>query len=94
MSERCPLERQRHYWSEEIPDVCQETCSDLWEEVEATTAPQEDLIDKDCDHTLEHGGGTLERDEGPRRRWTILSSCIVTGDDVLNESFYFECPNN
>jgi len=94
MSEKCPLEKQRLYWFGEIPDVCRDSCGLRWEEAEATTTPTEDLIDTECNHTLEHGGATLERDQSPKRYWTILSSCIVTGDDVLNETYFFECSND
>lgn len=68
-------------------------CYDAWEESEATTTPDEDLIDKDCQHDLEHGGAALTRGEGRERRWTILSSCVETGDDVLNETYTFACQN-
>jgi hypothetical protein len=92
MSEKCPLDENRHYWFEDIPEFCISNCYDLWEEAEATTAASEDLIDRDCQHDLEHGGAALARGKGSERRWTLLSSCVEPGDDVLNETYTFTCP--
>lgn len=79
-------------WDRDIPDICREVCEARWENAEATQNPSIDLIDKDCTHDLEYEDATLQRGRGPERIRTVLSVCVETEDDVLNESYVFKCP--
>lgn len=90
MAEHCPLEEGFLYWQTDIPDVCRKNCELIWERAE-TTAPDIDLIDPECSHTLEFCNASLQKGDGHVRYWTILSSCTATENDVLNETYNFQC---
>ena len=79
-------------WDRDIPAFCREVCEARWENAEATQNPGIDLIDKDCPHELEYEDAALRRGVGAERIRTILSVCIETQDDILNEHYTFRCP--
>ena len=79
-------------WDRDVPEKCREVCEARWENAEATQTPRIDLINPDCTHQLEYEDSALRRGIGAERIRTILSVCVETGDDVLNENYTFPCP--
>lgn len=98
MNERCPLLNIE--WDGEIPNVCRETCEDIWNTAIQTQESDVDLLNRDCEdsvpcsHTSEHGGTVIQRSDGAVRYVGILNICSSNGAELFTDNFRFDCPNN
>jgi hypothetical protein len=104
--ERCPLTAggvAGFVYSEDIPEICLKSCEELWEQaIKAGISSHEEypksiLYKLDCQHlATEHGNSTLQAVDvdSALRLYGSTERCLNCRDEIAEDSFMFECPNN
>jgi hypothetical protein len=91
-------EQYRFYWDNEgngFPEVCQQTCSALWEAALRLKPDDVDMFEDGCGSMSgDYGGTSLQgRPDSSKRYVGVLTTCGEHNTDAFAELYSFDCPN-